>query len=382
MRALLRRRRGIAVLAGLTAVLVTTAAGLPATAAPPHPADALRRQVDAIHETGALGVLAEVAGPDGRSSARAGVAVAGTRKPMPWNGRFRIGSATKTFTAAVVLQLVGEGRVSLDDTVERWLPGVVQGHGNDGRLITVRQLLHHTSGLREVAPEVAALNSAAGYRAERFRTYTPDELVRLAVSDAPKFPPGEGWSYSNTNYVLAAMIVEKATGRSWAHEVEARIIRPLALSGTSVPGASPLIPGPHAHGYAAFGTEEVTDVTALDPSMAVGSGAVVSTAHDLNRFYAALLGGRLLAPAQLAEMTDAEYAPELRAGYGLGLAEIPLSCGGTFFAHRGELLGYTTWAGAARGGGRSAAVYINSDGGPGTEEAMLALMDQELCEAP
>ncbi|WP_203598131.1 serine hydrolase domain-containing protein [Streptomyces sp. SID7909] len=379
MRALLQRRRRLAVLAGLTATLLATATGLPAVAAQPRPADPLQRQVDAIHGTGAVGVLAEVSGPGARSTARAGAAVAGTRKPMPWNGRFRIGSATKTFTAAVVLQLVGEGRVSLDDTVERWLPGVVRGHGNDGRLITVRQLLQHTSGLRDVAPEIASLNGAAGYRAERFRTYAPGELVRLAVSHAPNFPPGEDWSYANTNYVLAAMIVEKVTSRSWAREVEARIIRPLGLSGTSVPGALPFIPGPHAHGYAAFGTEQITDVTVLDPSMAIGSGAVISTAHDLNRFYAALLGGRLLAPAQLAELTDAVDAPELGVRYGLGIAEIPLSCGGTYFGHRGELLGYTTWTGATADGSRSAAVYINSDGGQGTQEAMTALVDQELC---
>ncbi|MEV5600081.1 serine hydrolase domain-containing protein [Streptomyces sp. NPDC052299] len=379
MRALPRRRRGLALLAGLTAALFATATGLPAAAAQPRPADPLQREVDAIHGTGVPGVLAEVSGPGGRTLARAGTAVVGSRRPMPWDGRFRIGSATKTFTAAVVLQLVGEGRLSLDDTVERWLPGVVRGHGNDGRLITVRQLLRHTSGLRDVAPRVAALNSAAGYRAERFRTYTPGELVRLAVSDTPVFPPGEGWSYANTNYVLAAMIVERVTGRSWAREIEARIVRPLDLSGTSVPGALPSVPGPHAHGYAAFGTEEVTDVTTLDPSMAFGSGAVISTAHDLNRFYAALLGGRLLAPAQLAELTDTVDAPELGVRYGLGIAEIPLSCGGTYFGHRGELLGYTTWAGATADGGRSAAVYVNGDGGKGTQDAMTGLVDRELC---
>ncbi|MEW1891996.1 serine hydrolase domain-containing protein [Streptomyces sp. NPDC085659] len=379
MRGLLRRRRGIAFLAGLTATLLATASGLPAVAAQPRSADPLQRQVDAIHGTGAVGVLAEVSGPGGRSAARVGTAVAGSRIPMPWNGRFRIGSATKTFTAAVVLQLVGENRMSLDDTVERWLPGVVRGHGNDGRRITVRQLLQHTSGLRDVAPEIAALNSAAGYRAERFRTYTPGELVRLAVSDAPRFPPGKGWSYSNTNYVLAAMIIEEVTGRSWAREVKARIIRPLGLSGTSVPGTFPLVRGPHAHGYAAFGTEEATDVTTLDPSMAFGSGAVISTAHDLSRFYAALLGGRLLTPAQLGELTDTVDAPELGVRYGLGIAEIPLSCGGTYFGHRGELLGYTTWAGATADGRRSAAVYVNSEGGQGTQNAMTALVDQQLC---
>ena len=99
--------------------------------------------------------------------------------------------------------------------------------------------------------------------------------------------------------------------------------------------------------------------------MAVGSGSVISTAHDLNRFYAALLGGRLLAPAQLDEMTTSVNAPELGVEYGLGLAEIPLSCGGSYFGHRGELLGYITWGGATRDGTRTAVVYVTSDGGQG-----------------
>ncbi|MDQ1040134.1 D-alanyl-D-alanine carboxypeptidase [Streptomyces sp. V3I8] len=301
---------------------------------------------------------------------------------MPLNGRFRIGSATKTFTATVVLQLVGEGRMSLEDTVEQWLPGVVQGNGNDGSQITVRQLLQHTSGIRDDGLEIPALKSADGYRAERFRTYTPEELVGLAMRHLPAPSPSADWSYSNTNYILAAMITQKVTGHSWAQEVNDRIIRPLGLRDTSTPGTFPFILGPHAEGYA-FGTgtgiSTGIDVTVLNSSMAVGSGSVISTVHDLNRFYAALLGGRLLAPAQLDEMTTTVNAPELGVRYGLGLAEIPLSCGGSYFGHRGELLGYITWAGATRDGTRTAVVYVNSDGGQDTEQAMITLLDQELC---
>lgn len=298
---------------------------------------------------------------------------------MPRNGRLRIGSATKTFTATVVLQLVGEGRMSLEDTVEQWLPGVVQGNGNDGSRITVRQLLQHTSGIRDVLPEIPALNSADGYRAERFRTYTPEELVKLATQHRPKFSPGKGWSYSNTNYILAAMIIHEVTGRSWAREVNDRIIRPLDLRGTSTPGAFPFILGPHAHGYAAFGTPTSIDVTALNPSMAVGSGSIISTTHDLNRFYAALLGGRLLPPAQLDEMTTTMPAPELGVKYGLGLGELPLPCGGSYFGHPGELLGYHTWGGVTRDGTRTAVVYVTSDGGQHTQRAMRTLVGRELC---
>ncbi|WP_159043182.1 serine hydrolase, partial [Streptomyces sp. NBRC 110028] len=158
-----------------------------------------------------------------------------------------------------------------------------------------------------------------------------------------------------------------------------RIIRPLGLRDTSTPRAFPFILGPHAHGYAAFGTNTSTDVTTLNPSMAVGSGSIISTTHDLNRFYAALLGGRLLAPAQLDEMTTTMPAPELGVRYGLGLGELPLSCGGSYFGHPGELLGYRTWSGVTRDGARTAVVYVTSDGGKGTQRAMSALVDQELC---
>ncbi|MFJ2090599.1 serine hydrolase domain-containing protein [Streptomyces sp. NPDC087901] len=376
MQVLRTRRRRLLV---LTALLFAASGG-PTAVADPHHADPLQRRVDAVHDTGVVGVSAEVTSPGTRAVARAGVAESGTRRPMPPGGRFRIGSATKTFTATVVLQLVGEGRMSLEDTVERWLPGVVGGGGPDGSSVTVRQLLQHTSGIPEVLPEIAALNSADGYRAERFRTYTPEELAMRRSEDVPT---EAAWSYSNTNYILAAMIIREVTGRSWDREVEDRIIRPLGLSGTSTPGTSPFIPGPYARAYTAFGTGTGAgiDVTALNTSMAVGSGAVISTTHDLSRFYTALIGGRLLEPAELDEMTATVPAPEMGVRYGLGLGEIPLPCGGSYFGHPGELLGYRTWAGITRDGSRTAVVYATSDGGPDTQQAMRTLVEQELCGA-
>ncbi|WP_372348235.1 serine hydrolase domain-containing protein [Streptomyces sp. KL116D] len=387
-----RRRRDVLALSG--AAVAALAVSAAPTAAAKRSSGPLQRQVDLIHDSGAVGVHAEVTARGRRQIAYAGTAALNSRQPMPRNGRFRIGSATKTFTATVVLQLVGEGRMSLEDTVERWLPGVVRGRGNDGRRITVRQLLQHTSGVPDVGPRIPALTSAEGYRAERFRTYTPAELVRLAMRRPPNFCAGKGWSYSNTNYVLAAMVIHAVTGRSWAGEVRERIVRRLALRDTSAPGAHPSIAGPHAHGYAKFPTGTGTgtgtdsgsgsgsgtevDVTELNSTMAVGSGALISTVHDLNRFYAALLGGRLLAPAQLDEMTTTVPAPELGVPYGLGLAEIPSPCGGSYFGHRGELLGYVAWAGATRGGSRTAAVYVTSGGGAQTEQAMLTLVGQGL----
>ncbi|MFD9999056.1 serine hydrolase domain-containing protein [[Kitasatospora] papulosa] len=363
---------------GLATALLVVSTGPPAAAMPGR-VDPLRRHVEAVHRTGVVGVAAEVTSPHSRERARAGAARRGTALPMPQNGRLRIGSATKTFTAAVMLQLVGEGRLSLDDTVEKWLPGVVR---KDGRRVTVRQLLQHTSGIPDVLPRIPALNSAAGYRAERSRSYTPGELVRLALGQPPAAAAERAWSYSNTNYVLAAMIIHRVTGRSWAQEVTRRVIRPLDLRQTSVPGASASVPGPHARSYSTFGTGTAIDVTVLDPSMAVGSGSLVSTTRDLSRFYGALLRGRLLGPAQLDEMTTTVSAPEMGlpgVKYGLGLGELPLPCGGTYFGHPGELLGYRSWSGVTADGARTAVVYATSDGGQGTRQAMSALVGEELC---
>ncbi|UGQ12000.1 beta-lactamase family protein [Yinghuangia sp. ASG 101] len=128
-----------------------------------------------------------------------------------------------TFTAAVVPQLVGEGRMSLEDTVERWLPGVVRSENHDGSRITVRQLLQHTSRVPEVLPLIPALTGADGNRAERFRGHTPEELLEAAIRRAPELSPGVPGTevlYSNTNYILAAMIIREVTARDRAREVD------------------------------------------------------------------------------------------------------------------------------------------------------------------
>ncbi|MFF9453251.1 serine hydrolase domain-containing protein [Streptomyces flaveolus] len=314
----------------------------------------LQRQVDAILATGVAGVGAEVMSPYGRRRAFAGT---------PRDGRFRIGSLTKTFTAVVALQLPD---LTLDTLVRHWLPEMA-------RDITVRDLLRHTSRLLD--PGIPALTSAAGYRAERLRSYAPEELAGAALRLGTA--AGE-WSYANTNYLLTAMIIERITGRSWAEEVTDRIIRPLGLDATSAPGESPFVPGPHARGWASFGTGTPLDVTLLNPSMAVGSGALISSVRDLGLFYAALLGGELLPEARLAEMTATVPAPGIGiegARYGLGLAELPLPGGGSFYSHFGELLGYHAWAGVTADGSRTAVVYVTGDVTGATMGAMSALIE-------
>jgi D-alanyl-D-alanine carboxypeptidase len=330
-------------------------------------------------------VLASVATPRGTRSAAAGVADTATSAPVPLDAEFRIGSATKTFVATVVLQLVGEHRLSLSDTVAHWLPGVVEGNGNDGASITVRELLQHTSGIYDYLRDTPVVANVAGYEANRMRTYTPQELVALAMQHPPYFPPGTGLAYSNTNYVLLGMIIDQVTGHSWADEVHKRIIAPLGLRHTSTPGTFPFVAGPHAEGYSGFGGPVLVDATVVNPTVADAAGSMISTTRDLSRFYRALIGGRLLAAPQLTAMEDTVPVPQLDAiwpgaGYGLGLAWFPLPCGGGYYGHPGDVPGYHTWD-AATPDGRTVVVSVTGDPGENTQLAVNALVEQELCQA-
>ncbi|MFJ9697639.1 serine hydrolase domain-containing protein [Kitasatospora sp. NPDC101183] len=295
---------------------------------------ALKGMTDTGYSTNALAAVRQ----DGRLAWRdaAGVADLDSRAPADPQGRFRIGSATKTFVATTLLQLVGEGRLDLDDRLECLLPGIVPNSTD----ITVRQLLNHTSGVANYTRDPAFDFYDQGWlTTRRYRSYSLRDLVDIANTYPPTFAPGQDWSYSNTNYILVAMIIEKLTGHRWNDEVTRRIIRPLRLSGTSAPADFPLIPGPHAHGYFKLGTGPV-DVTALNPSMAGPSGGIVSTTADLTAFLHALLGGHLLRPAELAAMEQTSTHGEGRT-YGLGLQRLDTPCG-TYWGHAGGIPGYMT----------------------------------------
>lgn len=194
--------------------------------------------------------------------------------------RFRVGSITKTFVATVVLQLIGERTLALDDTVEHWLPGVVP----NGRHITVRQLLSHTSGLFDYGGDRKFV--AEAYR-HPLKNWTPRQIVAIATAHKPRFAPKAGWSYSDTNYYALGLIVEAATGHSLALELRHRIIVPLRLRATSFPNA-PDINGRYAHGYF---LRPLQDVSVGSPSVQWAAGALVSNADDLARFFRALLAG-------------------------------------------------------------------------------------------
>ncbi|MEW2396076.1 serine hydrolase domain-containing protein [Streptomyces sp. NPDC046862] len=338
-------------------------------------------------KTGTVGVVVRSSGPHGTRNAAGGVADKATGDRARPGDRFRIASTAKTFVATVVLQLVGEGRLSLDDTVEHWLPAVVSGNGNDGSKITVRQLLQHTSGLFDYAADFPVLTSKSGYLADRYTAWTAEQLAAIGMRHAPNFQPGTSWSYSNTNYILAGMIIKKITGRDWTQEVTARIVRPLGLHDTLAPTTDPRIPGRHLRGYSAFDeTGPEIDVTPLNPSAGGAAGAMISTTADLSRFYQALLGGKLLRPAQLAAMKTTVRASELDpawAGirYGLGLMEVPLSCGGSYYGHGGDIAGYTTRNGFTADGRRGVVLNASGDGSSdsSSQQTQNDLIDDELC---
>ncbi|MFJ6145479.1 serine hydrolase domain-containing protein [Streptomyces anulatus] len=313
---------------------------------------------------GAPGAFVEMRDRRGSAVLTDGVADIEPRTPLDPDSRFRIGSMTKTFTATALLLLVEEKRVHLDAPVERYLPGVVRGHGNDGRKITVRQLLQHTSGLPDFLDHFDPRDIVMDPLAHR----DPLDLVNIALAHPPEFAPGAGWSYSNTGYLLVGMIIERVTGNTYGEEIERRVIEPLGLSETSVPGDDPTIPGPHPRGYVRPGDDaQLLDITAVNPSVGGAAGGMISSGSDVNRFLGALLGGELLHPAQLGEMmrTRPTGGSDGRR-YGLGLESKPLPRGGRYWGHTGDFLGYETAAGATVDG-RQATVMVNL--GPGSSDA-------------
>ncbi|MFE3213614.1 serine hydrolase domain-containing protein [Streptomyces antimycoticus] len=416
-----RRRLRLAAAVAVTAALLGGAATVPAaaiTSAPGAPAapeapvahgsdspdhrlteDELRREVArTLEDAGFIGLTVEVRDGHRRIHARAGEAELNTGRPVPFGAHYRAASVTKSFVATVVLQLVAEGRLSLSDPVDKWLPGVVSGNGNDGRRITVRNLLQHTSGIHNYDYSDDTGDSAADFDRTRFDHVSPEQVVAGAMKHRPDFPPAPAddpepdWNYSNPGYVLAGMIIQKVTGRAWPEEVRDRIVRPLGLTGTYEPGDDPRLKAPYAHTYQRFpGSNTWTDTTLRNVSWGGAAGSLISTDRDLDRFFTALLGGRLLPPAQLAEMRrTVPVGPNFEvafphAQYGLGMMRQPLSCGGYRWGHGGDLEGATVRTGFTEGGRRS--VTISSSGKTDDDEQLLraeaalqSLTDRVLCD--
>ena len=318
---------------------------------PRRPPALLQQAADRLVADGVPGVIIMTRRGKQVSDVVAGLADKATGRPMRPQDRVHIGSITKTFVATVVLQLAAEGRLSLNDSVARWLPGVITGHAYHPAQITIRQLLQHTSGLRDYTSKPGFLTPRS--LAKRWR---PEQLVDIA----PRLgPPLHGWHYSNTNYILLGMIIQKVTGHSPITEIHRRILAPLGLHGTSFPLTSQQIPAPYAHGY--FGPIDVTNL--VNPSVAWTAGAMISTVDDVARFYQALLTWRLLPPAQQRELLTTipvHDTGELFAEhYGLGIYRVQLPCGTAWGHDGGYPGGFKTYAYTSPNGSRQAVMVYN-----------------------
>ncbi|GAA2587521.1 serine hydrolase domain-containing protein [Winogradskya consettensis] len=316
---------------------------------------ALEASLAGLPDAEASAALVQVRGSAGSWSGAAGHASVRSERPPAADSRFRIGSMTKVFTATVVLQLAAEGKLSLDGTVQQYVPGFLPASYAP---ITVRNLLTFTSGLNHVS---VPHKTPAWFFEHRYDHWAPGSQIDLTQDLA--FTPGESQRYGNVDYIMAGLVVEKVTGHTWADEVNRRIIRPLHLNGTSTPGDDIRIPGPHAHGY------EVTadgrrDVTLANTTLQWSAASIISTAGDLDRLMVALFSGRLLPRPQLDEMFTVPagitmFGTDTPAGYSAGLQRLDL--GGTvIWGKSGDRPGYNNGMGATRDLSRRIVYSVNT----------------------
>lgn len=375
------RRRGAAALTALVALTGLALTALPDAEAAATPAGdrALQKDLNEAVRDGLLpGALASVRDADGRvTHYTAGVGNLKTGAKVPTDGYIRIASSTKMYTAVVIMQLVAEGRIRLDASVETYLPGVVRGKGVNPRKITIRHLLQHTSGLGD--------NSFLdqGILPIRDRYFDARELVDSALAQGVGFNPGEGFSYSNAGYVLLGLIAQKVTGRPFAEVVTTRIIDRLGLKETYYPGPGDrTIRKPHPRGYLPVDESfTMADITEFDPSIAGAAGQMIATPSDVNRFLVALHTGRLVPPHLLAEMRKTVPTTRMLPGwrYGLGLIEMPLSCGKTAWGHGGDADGFQSRS-AITSDGRAVTIAATNDGVPMEKIVeFVGVLDAALC---
>jgi CubicO group peptidase (beta-lactamase class C family) len=339
---------GLALPPGTVRAQATTARG-----ASPAALDGIGRLVDStLREKSFAGAVVGVA-VDGRISFIKGYGLADVEQRVPVTEKtvFRIGSVTKQFTAAAVLRLVDQGKLSLDDPLIKFVPEFPRGSE-----VTVRQLLSHTSGIMSYThPKVAGQLKDAGKR-----DWTIKDLVARIATIEPlyEFDPGTAWSYSNSGYMLLGAIIEQVSGKKYAEFLESELFAPLELADTRVDDPLEIVPD-RAHGYDRVKTSPTgfrnADYIAL--SVAGPAGAIRSTAADLLKWHQALFGGRVLKPETLAQMTaparlkDGRLTSQGRIppiwvpatteyGFGLFLDRID---GRSAIGHGGAINGFNTW---------------------------------------
>ncbi len=314
---------------GLLLAVAATTGGAVAHADAATPA---KRDLRKLVHLGVPGATVLVRDADGTTVTSAGLASLKPKVKLR-EQPFRVGSVTKPMMAAVVLQLVQEGRLSLEQPITEIVGKLA---GGDKR-ITIRDLLAHKSGLSEYVDDPRTF---APYLAGDFgHVWTPQQLVRIATEHKPLFAPGTKQSYSNTNYVLLGLIIEKVTGTSLSEQMETRVFDPLHMDNSSM-STTPAVPSAFVRGYLVGPRHALQDVTGVSPSVYWGAGNVASTTRDLADFVDGLLAGKLLSPTMLAAMLTMDSdSPE--GGYGLGISRAKLPCGYAT-GHDGAVAGYLT----------------------------------------
>ncbi|MFD9029846.1 serine hydrolase domain-containing protein [Streptomyces sp. NPDC059567] len=362
MRTLLAAALVLGVAAG-PAVLPAAATGpsAPASAAAPASNTALEAAIAGLPKTSATAALVRVGGTEGVWRGTSGVHDLASMRPADADARFRAGSVTKVFTAAVVLQLAAEGRLDLDRPARSYLPELIPARYGK---VTVRQLINHTHGIP--APEFAGTTVEEWY-ANRFEIHDPREMVRSATAKEREFAAGTRQHYLNIGYTIAGLLIERVTGDTYEDQVAARVLRPLGLRDTYFPGTDPRIRGPHNHGYQTMrlddGTTGLRDVSVWGTTDGWAAGDIISTTADLERFTTALFQGRVVHGPLLEEMFTLPKVTDFTSGdpaaYAAGLAMKKLG-GREVWGKTGGRWGYNAAIASTRGGSRTLVYSVNS----------------------
>ncbi|MFD5801407.1 serine hydrolase domain-containing protein [Streptomyces sp. NPDC127020] len=374
-----RRAFGHAAVAG-TAALATglalprhRARAAPMPPLPPLDPAALQAVIDDRAAPESTAAQLRIGGTAGHWRGTSGLADLGSRRPVRAGDRVRIGSVTKVFVATVVLQLVAERRLTLDTPVRRILPGLLPDRFG---AITVAHLLNHTSGLPDHVGIPEPETAEEVFR-HRFDHWTPREWVATATRGPLKFAPGTRQEYRGINYVLAALVVDTLTGRPYGEAVAARVLRPLGLTRSTVPGDERRIRGRHVHGYLRTAEGRLRDITEYDQSSARGEGDMISTVEDVDRLLTALFSGELLPPRLLRLMftlppDDVRMLDGSPARYSTGLQQAAVN-GVVLWGKTGETYGYKNAAFSTRDQSRRFVLaYHPTTVRDGTESRMIA----------
>ncbi|WP_030899744.1 serine hydrolase domain-containing protein [Streptomyces sp. NRRL S-474] len=357
-----------------------------AASAPPGPTAPAAAQISARHQDSGLAAaiaglpdadataaLVRVGGREGVWRGSSGVHDLRSHRPADPDARFRAGSVTKVFTAAVALQLAAEGELDLDRSARSYLPDLIPASYGD---VTVRQLLNHTHGIP--APDFPGTTVEEWY-ANRFQVHVPEDMVRSATSKKPEFGPGKRQHYLNIGYTIAGLIIERVTRDSYEDQVARRVLGPLGLCDTYFPGTNPRITGPHNHGYQRMrlddGTTGLRDVTVWGTTDGWATGDIVSTTADLERFTQALFAGRVVRGPLLEEMFTLPEVTDFKSGepaaYSVGLSMKVLG-GREVWGKTGGRWGYNAAIASTRNGSRTLVYSVNSTDAKGQDMNKVA----------